>query len=251
MNTTNLLNQLLKAGTDLMQNKGGTQQSGYGQQHNQTSNSQPSSVDSLLGNLSGLLSGKAGAALGGGALGLLLGSKKGRKMGGKVLTYGGLAALGVIAYKAYGNWQSQQQSGSQRANMPEPQTIDRIPPAQAEQHSRAILIAIIAAAKADGHVDERERQLIDGEIAKITQDPSLLSWVDQELKKPLDPSAIAAAASTPEIAAEMYLASILVVDEENFMERAYLQELAKQLRLDPSLQTELSTQAQKAIQLCQ
>ncbi|WP_323813325.1 tellurite resistance TerB family protein [Cellvibrio sp. NN19] len=251
MNTTNLLNQLLKAGTDLMQNKGGTQQSGYGQQHNQSSNSQPTSVDSLLGNLSGLLSGKAGAALGGGALGLLLGSKKGRKMGGTVLTYGGLAALGVIAYKAYGNWQAQQNSSQQQANTPEPQTIDRIPPAQAEQHSRAILIAIIAAAKADGHVDERERQLIDGEIAKITQDPSLLSWVDQELKKPLDPTAIAAAASTPEIAAEMYLASILVVDEENFMERAYLQELAKQLRLDPSLQTELSTQAQKAIQLCQ
>lgn len=246
MNATNLLNQLLKAGTDLMQNKGGVQPGGV----QQSSNAQPSSADSLLGSLSGLLSGKAGAALGGGALGLLLGSKKGRKMGGTVLTYGGLAALGVIAYKAYGNWQAQQSSQS-HATAPEPQTIDRIPPAQAEQHSRAILIAIIAAAKADGHVDERERQLIDGEIAKLTQDPQVLGWVDQELKKPLDPAAIAAAASTPEIAAEMYLASILVVDEENFMERTYLQELAKQLRLDPALQSELSTQAKQAIQLCQ
>lgn len=246
MNTTNLLNQLLKAGNDLLQNKGGAQPFGGGQQ---SSGSAPS-ADSLLGSLSGLLSGKAGAALGGGALGLLLGSKKGRKMGGTVLTYGGLAALGVIAYKAYGNWQAQQ-SSQQQSHMPEPQTIDRIPPAQAEQHSRAILIAIIAAAKADGHVDERERQLIDGEIAKLTQDPQLLSWVDQELKKPLDPAAIASVASTPEIAAEMYLASILAVDEENFMERAYLQELAKQLRLDPALQTELSTQAKKAIELCQ
>lgn len=247
MNTSNLLNQLLKAGTDLMQNKGGTQPTGNWQQ----SPNNQQSADSLLGSLSGLLSGKAGAALGGGALGLLLGSKKGRKMGGTVLTYGGLAALGVIAYKAYGNWQAQQQSPQQQSNMPEPQTIDRIPPAQAEQHSHAILIAIIAAAKADGHVDDRERQLIDGEIAKLTQDPSLLGWIDQELKKPLDPAAIASAASTPEMAAEMYLASILVVDEENFMERAYLQELAKQLRLAPELQTELSTQAKKAIQLCQ
>lgn len=243
MNTTNLLNQLLKAGTDLLQNKSGTQQSGNAQQ----SSGHQQSADSLLGNLSGILSGKGGAALAGGALGLLLGSKKGRKMGGTVLTYGGLAALGAIAYKAYGNWQAQQQ----QANAQEPQTIDRIPPAQAEQHSRAILIALIAAAKADGHVDERERQLIDGEIAKLTQDQQLLGWVDQELKKPLDPAAIAAVASTPEMAAEMYLASILAVDEENFMERAYLQELAKQLRLDPNLQTELSTQAKKAIQLCQ
>ena len=45
------------------------------------------------------------------------------------------------------------------------------------------------------------------------------------------------------MAAEMYLASLLVVDEQNFMERAYLQELATQLRLDPQLRTELERQA--------
>ena len=242
MSTTNLLNQLLKAGTDLLQNKGGTPQNGSWQQTTKPS----ADSSSLLGNLSGMLSGKGGAALAGGALGLLLGSKQGRKMGGTVLTYGGLAALGALAYKAYGNWQAQQ--GAAAA---EPQTIDRIPPAQAEQHSRAILIALIAAAKADGHVDDRERQLIDGEIGKLTQDPQLLGWVDLELKKPLDPAAIAAVATTREMAAEMYLASILAVDEENFMERAYLQELAKQLRLEPGLQAELSSQAKNAIQLVQ
>lgn len=243
MNTTNLLNQLLKAGSDLLQNKGSTPQAGNWQQSPST---QQPNDSSPLGSLAGLLSGKGGAALAGGALGLLLGSKQGRKMGGKVLTYGGLAALGAIAYKAYGNWQAQNQATTAAG----PQTIDRIPPAQAEQHSRAILIALIAAAKADGHVDERERQLIDGEIGKLTQDQELSSWIEQELKKPLDPTAIATMATTPEMAAEMYLASILVIDEENFMERAYLQELAKQLRLAPELQTELSSQAKQAIQLC-
>ncbi|HSC67065.1 MAG TPA: tellurite resistance TerB family protein [Cellvibrio sp.] len=247
MNTTNLLNQLLKAGTDLLQNKGGAQASGgWPQSSNQPSSpNQQAGDNSPLGSLAGLLSGKGGAALAGGAIGLLLGSKQGRKMGGQVLTYGGLAALGALAYKAYGNWQAQQQTGTGAS----PQTIDRVPPAQAEQHSRAILIALIAAAKADGHVDDRERQLIDGEINKLTQDPELVGWIDLELKKPLDPTAIAKVATSKEIAAEMYLASILVVDEENFMERAYLQELAKQLQLEPELQTELSTQAKKAIQL--
>jgi uncharacterized membrane protein YebE (DUF533 family) len=245
MNTTNLLNQLLKAGTDLLQNKSGTQQPGAGGWQPQSSNAQSDNNSSPLGGLSGLLSGKGGAALAGGALGLLLGSKKGRKMGGSLLTYGGLAALGAIAYKAYGNWQAQQHATTAAG----PQTIDRIPPAQVEQHSHAILIAVIAAAKADGHVDERERQLIDGEIAKLTQDPSLLGWVDSELKKPLDPAAIATAATTPEIATEMYLASVLIVDDENFMERAYLQELAKQLRLDPGLQAEITNQAKQALQL--
>jgi uncharacterized membrane protein YebE (DUF533 family) len=241
MNTTDLLNQLLKAGTDLLQNQGGTPQSVNRQRP--AGMQQPASP---LDSLAGLLSGKGGAALAGGALGLLLGSKKGRKMGGTVLTYGGLAALGAVAYQAYSNWQTQQQATTATA----PQTIDRVPPAQAEQHSRAILIALVAAAKADGHVDDRERQLIDGEFKKMTQDRDLLNWVELELKKPLDPTAIAAVATTPEMAAEMYLASILVVDEENFMERAYLQELAKQLRLAPELQAELSTQAKKAIQLC-
>ena len=46
-------------------------------------------------------------ALVGGALGLLLGNRKARKMGGKVAVYGGLAALGVMAYKAYGEYQKQ------------------------------------------------------------------------------------------------------------------------------------------------
>ena len=51
------------------------------------------------------LSGFTGGALTGGALGLLLGNKKFRKIGGKVAAYGGVAALGVVAYNAYNEWQ--------------------------------------------------------------------------------------------------------------------------------------------------
>ena len=147
MNTTNLLNQLLKAGTDLLQNKSGAAQSGNWQQ---TNNTQAPASNSPLGSLAGLLSGKGGAALAGGALGLLLGSKQGRKMGGTVLTYGGLAALGAIAYKAYGNWQAQNQTTTAAG----PQTIDRIPPAQAEQHSRAswdVAIAMVTPSRKPLH----------------------------------------------------------------------------------------------------
>ncbi|MGV8836741.1 hypothetical protein, partial [Cellvibrio sp.] len=63
MNTTNLLNQLLKAGTDLLQNKGGAQQPGNWPQSN---NTQQPANNSPLGSLAGLLSGKGGAALAGG-----------------------------------------------------------------------------------------------------------------------------------------------------------------------------------------
>lgn len=170
---------------------------------------------------------------------MLLGSKKARKLGGKALTYGGLAALGVVAYKAYSNYQQQNKASVSQA---EPQTVDRIAPAQVEQHSKAILQALIGAAKADGHIDDRERQLIDEEVAKFNNDPELIQWLDQQLRKPLDPAEIARAATTPEIAAEMYLASKLVIDEESFMERAYLQELAQQLKLDSALKSELDKQ---------
>ncbi|GGE53176.1 protein YebE [Halopseudomonas oceani] len=221
MNTQSLLDQLLKSaggalsGTADNQGKSGT------------------------GQLGSLLSGAGGGALAAGAVGLLLGSKKARKIGGKAVKYGGLAALGVVAYKAWQHWQQNSSSAPQG----EPQTVDRLPAPQAEQHSHGILRALIGAAKADGHIDDRERELIDGEIAKLTGDAQLHAWFDAELRKPLDPVEIAQAAQTPEMAAEMYLASLLVVDEQNFMERAYLQELASQLRLDPQLRTELERQA--------
>lgn len=234
MDTRSLLDQLLKAAPGLL--------GSAGNQSKPRSEERPGSKDSGLG---GLLSGATGGALAAGAIGLLLGSKKARNLGGKALTYGGLAALGVMAYKAYSNWQQQQGSAASAAGAP-PQTIDRLPPLQAEQHSHAILRAVIAAAKADGHIDERERQLIDAEVAKLSQDPQLLQWVDNELYQPLDPAAVARAAQTPEMAAEMYLASLLLVDEQNFMERAYLDELARQLRLDPALRGELDRQVQQA-----
>jgi uncharacterized membrane protein YebE (DUF533 family) len=251
MNTRGLLDQLLKSGHDLLQNKAGVHgKSGKGAQSGQGGlgdllgkvGGGSSLGGNLGGTLGGLLSGTGGGALAAGVMGLLLGNKGARKMGGKALTYGGLAALGVLAYKAYGNWQANQGV----AQPIEPQTVDRVPPAQVEQHSEAILRALVAAAKADGHVDERERELIEGEFTRITGENELQQWLHTELNKPLDPEDVARAAHTPEIAAEMYLASVMMVDEEHFMERAYLDELARQLKLDPALKTELEQQVRQA-----
>mgnify|MGYP001046624374 CR=1 FL=1 len=225
MITRGLLDQLLKSGQSLLQDNGAKR-----------SGNNPAGG---AGGLSDLLGGAGGSAVAAGALGLLLGSNKTvRKVGGNALTYGGLAALGVMAYKAYGNYQAQQSS----TPASEPQTLDRLPAPQAEQHSQAILRALVAAAKADGHIDDRERQLIEGEFSKLTQDQEVQQWLAAELNKPLDPGEVARAASTPEMAAEMYLASLLMVDQQHFMERAYLDELARQLQLAPALKQELEAQ---------
>jgi uncharacterized membrane protein YebE (DUF533 family) len=252
MNTKSLLDQLLRSGSDMLQGKSsgssGYGQSGYGQSTSGNSNygqQKSQNSGSLTDTLSSLLSGKGGAALAGGALGLLLGSKSGRKMGGTVLTYGGLAALGALAYKAYQNYQQQTPAQSQQPNPVKP--FDQLSAPQAEAHCTVILVALIAAAKADGHIDDRERELIDGEVAKLTSDPSLQQWVDRELKKPLDPAEVASHAKDQAMAAEMYLASLLTVDEQNFMEKSYLQELARQLKLDPALQEQLALQVKQAV----
>jgi uncharacterized membrane protein YebE (DUF533 family) len=243
MNTRGLLDQLLKSGQEMLQNKAG----GNGHQQKGKKPSVAGGLGGLLSGaggsgLSSLLSGAGGGALASGAMGMLMGNKGARKVGGKVLTYGGLAALGVLAYKAYGSWQAKQASAPQG----EPQTIDRLPPEQVEEHSQAILRALVAAAKSDGHVDERERELIEGEFTKLTGDQELQHWLHAELHKPLDPAEVARAATTPEMAAEMYIASVMLVDEEHFMERAYLDELARQLKLAPALKAELEIQVRQA-----
>jgi uncharacterized membrane protein YebE (DUF533 family) len=91
------------------------------------------------------------------------------------------------------------------------------------------------------------RQLIEEQIGALASDPELLRWLDSELNKPLDPAEVARAATTPEMAAEMYIASVLMVDEEHFMERAYLEELARQLKLEPSLKAELEAQVREEL----
>jgi uncharacterized membrane protein YebE (DUF533 family) len=203
-----------------------------------------------LGNAAGIKSGAdfGKGALGGGALGLLLGNRKARKMGGKVAVYGGLAAVGMLAYKAYGDWKKQQAAGAGAASAPAeaPRPLHTLPAPEAETHSQAILKALIAAAKADGHVDERERETIEGEFTRLGAEPQVRQWLQAELAKPLDPAEVASVATTPEIAAEMYVASLIAADDQNFMERAYLDELARQLKIDDSLKARLEQQVKDA-----
>ncbi|UYK75555.1 tellurite resistance TerB family protein [Xanthomonas sacchari] len=190
------------------------------------------------GGLGGLLNADFGkGALSGGALGLLLGKHRTTR---KLATYGGLAALGLMAYRAYGDYRRQQLG----AAAPEPQTLDRLPPLDVEQHSQAVLRALVGAAKADGHLDEHERRLIEGEFARLHgNDADVQQWLHAELEKPLDPAEVARASTSPEMAAEMYLASLLAADEQGFMERSYLDELARQLGIDDALKQRLQQQA--------
>lgn len=202
----------------------------------------------------------AGGAAGG-ALALLLGSKRGRSIGGKALKLGSVAALGALAWQAYSRWQQQQAGAGQGSTSPTPATpampqapahvaaspgFAALPAPQMEQHSQAMLKAMIAAAKSDGHMDERERGLVESELQRLQADAATRRWFDDELRRPLDPAEVAATATSPEMAAEVYLATLLVVDDTTPMERAYLEALARELRLEPGLKRELEERAAAA-----
>mgnify|MGYP001815290277 CR=1 FL=1 len=192
-----------------------------------------------------MLSGMGKGALAAGALGLLFGTKSGRKLGGSALKVGSLAALGGVAYKVYRDWQSQDAAGPvalQDPGLP----VDRLPAEQAERRSLLLLRAMVSAAQADGHVDDDERRRIQQGMEQLELDSDARNFLQQELAKPADPAALASQADSPEAAAEVYLASLLAVNVDNYMERGYLDELAKQLGLSPELISRLEAEAQAA-----
>lgn len=82
---------------------------------------------------------------------------------------------------------------------------------------------------------------IDAEISngRPRTSPSLAV---AELLKPVDPQAIAQLAQTPEMSAEIYLTSAIVIDEQSYMERAYLDELARLLSLPNLLREKFDNQ---------
>lgn len=189
----------------------------------------------------------AKGAAAGGVLALLLGTRGGRRIGGSALRLGSMAALGMLAWKTYQDWQARQQ-GQLQAQAPAAAASApaALPAPKAEARSRVLLKAMIAAAKSDGHVDARERERFEAELHRAEADPQLLAWIETELSRPLEPADVAAGATTPELAAEVYLASLLVVDETSTMERAYLDALARELRLDAGLKAQLEAQAAAA-----
>ena len=100
--------------------------------------------------------GVIGGAVGGSLLTMLAGNKKARKMGMKVAKVGGAAALGAFAYKVYNDYQANKQTPASAPAQASAVSTPTAAPAQTEQHSMVVLKAMIAAAKADGHVDDHE-----------------------------------------------------------------------------------------------
>ncbi|MCH4811029.1 tellurite resistance TerB family protein [Vreelandella neptunia] len=187
--------------------------------------------------------------LGGGAMGMLVGSKRGRSMGGKALKYGAIAGVGMLAWKAWQSSQAAKDGNAQQSatqNASEGERVEVLSGEIQERRSLELLQAMIMAARADGHIDEQEQALITEQIDALGADQEMHNWVEQQLKAPLDAQALAREADSPQAAREMYLISVAVTDDQNPMERAWLDQLASALNLPKEMTTELERQAEQA-----
>ncbi|MGC4025031.1 MAG: tellurite resistance TerB family protein [Mesorhizobium sp.] len=174
---------------------------------------------------------------------VLLGTGAGRKITGGAVKLGGLAAVAGLAYKAYQNYQAgQQPSTDPVAKEPEllpPPSETPFHPSQAPQgeHEFALTLirAMISAAKADGHIDDEERQKILGRIGLAGLDSDASAFLDKELASPLNLDDLVAQAKTEAQRVELYTASRLAINADTRAERGYLDLLAGRLNLPDSL----------------
>lgn len=203
----------------------------------------------------------------------MLGGALARKSGlGGIAKVGGLALVGTLAYQAYNKYKEQQAQlpPGQRAqagigdtvsgvlkNLPgiggmlggqagpqadTPFSADTLSASQQNLLGTAVLTAMIAAAKADGHVDQAESQKIFGQMEQAGLSGEEKAFLLGELAKPLNVEDVAKHATTPEMAAQLYTASAIVIDQANDQERNYLAMLAQRLNLPQGFVDELHGQ---------
>jgi uncharacterized membrane protein YebE (DUF533 family) len=196
-------------------------------------------LDQLVG--SGAAGGLAGGLVGG-AFASLLAGKKGRKLAGSAVKLGGLALVGGLAYKAWQNYQqgAGQSSLQSSGAVPLPPSGSPFLPREDDRvgtDALSLLLAraIIAAAKADGQIDTQESQAILNQINSLDLPAEDKAFLFEEYGRPLDIAALARDVDSPEHAAEVYTASVLMVEPPSPPERIFLDTLARALGLEPGL----------------
>jgi uncharacterized membrane protein YebE (DUF533 family) len=110
-----------------------------------------------------------------------------------------------------------------------------------ESQAALILKAMINAAKADGQIDETEMQRIVGKLNEQGADSEAQDFVRHEMRQPIDLESIIRAAPNPQMAVEVYAASLLAIEVDTPAEKDYLRRLAQGLGLNDQVVQRLHT----------
>ena len=180
--------------------------------------------------------------------GLLLGSRQGRGIARSLAGLGGLALVSGLAYKAFQNYQAGkpllgagQAGGGSTASLPGPAAFD--PTQTSEDDVMLFARAMVAAATADGRMDDAERTRIVGALAQAGIDAEATGWLARELAAPATVEELADPIQTAEKAAQVYAAARVAVDPDTMQEREFLRQLAESLDLDPQLKAHIDEAA--------
>ena len=232
MNSTSFLDELLKTGKEYADK---------GLEFAEEKLQVPKDGESRDAKLDGMKKG----AMAAGVLALLLGTGAGRRVTGSAIKIGSLAAIGGLGWKAYQNWMNDKNNAEEAiketAAKAKVVPINKLNEEDANKRSLVLLKAMVAAAKADGHVNNKEVAAIDEQLKKLDLSGDVEKLLKDEINRPLDVKEVAALAEDQAMAAEIYLVSAVITDKENSMEQDYLQKLADAMELPSALVAQLQS----------
>ncbi|MBR1486381.1 MAG: tellurite resistance TerB family protein, partial [Synergistaceae bacterium] len=167
-------------------------------------------------------------------LGTLLGGSKSTTT--NALGGGMMGLLGMLAYKALKN--SNSSGATSTASQVSQPAAAYVQPSRQQQASDAeiILTAMIDAAKADGQVDANEINKIMSNLQSSGAGQEGVNYIISKLQGPMETAKIVAAVKNrPELAVQVYSASLMAIEVDTDAERKYLDKLAKAMGLSDSV----------------
>ena len=195
--------------------------------------------------LGGLLGGgqsvlnRAGQAVGGNdnlaaaGIGALLGALTGKpssSMGG--LGGGLMGLLGMMAFKALKNAGQPAQAPAAMGNAMGMGGAPQRSPQSQEQDAELIFTAMIDATKADGQIDQEELKRLTSKLQSTGLGQEGMNFIISKLQAPMaTDKLVAATRGRPELAAQIYSASLMAIEVDTAAERDYLDRLANAMGL--------------------
>lgn len=207
------------------------------------------STEDLLEKLRGLVRDNPTAATGAaaGAGGVILGTRAGRAVASSAVKIGALALIGGLAYKAFQNYQAGKPLVSGGTEAEAAPTGSGFEPAAVTNESAALYIrAMIAAAAADGRIDNAEQAKITGALKQAGADAEAEEFIANELNNPASVEDLASAVTTPEEAVQLYTAARIAIEPDSGAEKQFLGGLAAALGIDNKLAAHIDAQTRSA-----
>ncbi|WP_425078661.1 DUF533 domain-containing protein [Ruegeria denitrificans] len=108
-----------------------------------------------------------------------------------------------------------------------------------EEQAKLMLRAMIQAAKADGELDEQEKEIILGELGDDVSEEER-AFVQEQLNAPIDVVGLAADSGAP-LKTQIYATSLAAIRLDNAREASYLRQLSTALGLSDAERDQIHT----------